>query len=161
MSKLLANLQKFIDGEGDVFAVFPSDISDPNDATDVAELKARLSVLDARKFRVETAPEGTVYVYRIKGAQGTVFAGEPDARQGEDPPYSPFRTRYRKLSEAEVQYHDGIKATAEALLGYIDGIPNVRSDKGPLGGQIVNRDLALARTHLEDAVMRAVRALTA
>lgn len=79
-----------------------------------------------------------------------VFAGQPDARQSDDPqlPVSRFRPRYRALSEEEQALHDSIKATATKLEKLIDQTPR-------------GRHQALAMTALEESVMWAVKALTA
>ena len=79
-----------------------------------------------------------------------VFDGEPDARQSSDPamPTSRFRPRYRALTEEEKALHDEIKLQAADLEALIEKVPD-------------GRDKALAMTHLEDSIMRAVRALTA
>lgn len=60
-------------------------------------------------------------------------------------------TGYRDLSQAEIDSMNAVKAfelEGAALLRALSALPDV--DK---------RDLALARTHLEDACIRAVRAV--
>lgn len=120
--------------------------------------------------------EGTIQLRTITYiAAGHVFSGTPDARQSTDSPApdaGPFRRRYRALTPDEVKHHDDIKDAATELWNLIESIPSVRgdistSDRLPLdeatfklNGE-VRRDMALAKTALEDAVMRAVRALTA
>ena len=62
---------------------------------------------------------------------------------------------YRVLSEDEKRYTQAIKdAGAEfiALLHVVGGTPG--------GERFASRDLSLANTHIEDAVMRAVRHVT-
>lgn len=104
----------------------------------------------------------------------TIFDGEPDARQSEAPTVAPenslFRKRYRKLSEAEVALHDKIKEKADELAGLFLEIPCAGAiDNGtesvlPNGKTIFinkNQHVYFAIEHLEDAVYRAVKALTA
>lgn len=98
--------------------------------------------------------------------QSHVFQGTPDARlatKGMATATGPFRRRYRALSNDEVQHHDNIKDVATELWNLIEGIPGVRdAHLDDVDTQnVVRRDMALARTALEDTVMRAVRALTA
>lgn len=79
---------------------------------------------------------------------------EADARQGEFeqlPPttgHSVFRTRYRQLMEWEVKRHDDIKNQASMLYDLIAQLPK-------------SRQQALALTKLEEAIMWAVKGLTA
>lgn len=81
-----------------------------------------------------------------------VYEGAPDGRQADEPiTPSRFRPRYRQLTDAEKAHHDAIKAKAVELEALIDQIDN------PAAG----RAKALAMTHLEDAIMWAVKGLTA
>ncbi len=106
----------------------------------------------------------------------SLFEGEPDARQTDaavmEPAHSLFRKRYRKLSTAEVALQDAIKDKADELAKLI-GVLNepvatrlgvaVYRDDG-MRWDLGERDAAnvtLAIRHLEDAVYRAVKALTA
>ncbi len=100
------------------------------------------------------------YVGDPAALKSHVFSGAPDARQATTAGAAeggPFRRRYRTLSIDEVKHHDLIKDKASELWAAIEGIPDAREDPDPT----VARDIALAKTHLEDSVMRAVRALTA
>lgn len=96
-----------------------------------------------------------------------LYEGQTDARQAQEPIVpSRFRPRYRPLSEREKALHDAIKAKAAELEELFEQIPVVRNLAADREGVRINpsylgRDGALAMTHLEDAVMRAVRALTA
>ncbi len=78
-----------------------------------------------------------------------VYAGEPDARQGDaEVKPSRFRPRYRALSDEEKALHDAIKTKAaemEALFGQVKP----------------GRYNSLAMTALEESVMWAVKELTA
>ena len=71
---------------------------------------------------------------------------------------NPFRPRYRRLTLAEASHHDDIKNKAFELLSMFRQVPNVRS--GVFSGED-QANLKLAQRHLEDAVYRAVKALTA
>lgn len=89
-----------------------------------------------------------------------VFDGPPDGRQSADPQMgtSRFRPRYRALSESEKALHDEIKAYAEALEQLFEKVDAVRAH----GGHSPERRYgALAMTNLEQAVMWAVKGLTA
>jgi hypothetical protein len=79
-----------------------------------------------------------------------IFDGKPDARQSADrnEPMSRFRPRYRALAEDEQKLHDSIKTTAVMLETLFDRTPHGRYH-------------ALALTALEEAVMWAVKSLTA
>jgi hypothetical protein len=62
------------------------------------------------------------------------------------------RQSYRQLTDAEKQAIDWIKAQGEEFIDYLD----VMARANPSAG----REFALAKTHAEDAVMRAVRGIT-
>lgn len=89
--------------------------------------------------------------------------GQADARvvAEQNYPANPFRPRYRKLAAGELDLHDRIKAEAFQLLTTINNVPLVRKQAGQevTGEEIAN--VKLAFRHLEDAVYRAVKALTA
>jgi hypothetical protein len=106
-----------------------------------------------------------------------LFEGEPDARQTDAPVTAPqhslFRKRYRKLTEPEVALQDAIKDKADelaVLIGLLNpatanrlGVHSVTTGCS-LAIELGDRDPAnvtLAIRHLEDAVYRAVKALTA
>ena len=83
-----------------------------------------------------------------------VFTGEPDARQSADPIRpSRFRPAYRPLTPEEIALHNAIKAKATELEGLI-------AQAGDQNGLSI-RYQALALTSLEQAVMWAVKGLTA
>lgn len=95
--------------------------------------------------------------------------GEGDARQTDDASLKPslFRKRYRKLSEEDLARVDAIKDKADELALLIAEIPAYTGDVpapnvdllGSLAGNIpANKTIALR--HLEDAVYRAVKAIT-
>jgi hypothetical protein len=121
------------------------------------------------------------------GAVGTlrvahhVFEGAPDSRQSanQDEPTTRFRPQYRALAMNEKTLHDMIKARAEDLLALYALIAQTRADARPelplpgmeprrslasqqtgIPDDSFGRNIALATTHLEDSVMRAIRALT-
>lgn len=111
-------------------------------------------------YTVERNEDTFIFTLVRDAGAGHVFSGAPDARQAATSPApegGPFRRRYRKLDDAEAKYRDLIKDTASELWKLIDELPAARSAPDPT----VGRDIALAKTHLEDSVMRAVRALTA
>lgn len=88
-----------------------------------------------------------------------VYEGPPDARQSDDTqhPTSRFRPTYRALSDAEKSLHDQIKREAETLEALFEEVAHVRGSSGPDQA----RYHALALTALEQAVMWAVKGLTA
>ena len=95
-----------------------------------------------------------------QGATNVYQDGKADARQDEGaPPPSLFRKRYRQLDPAEVALHDELKAKADELLALIN----------KAGAPCSTYDLSVERErnrieavkHLEDAVYRAVKGLTA
>ncbi len=103
-----------------------------------------------------------------------VFDGKPDARQITDEKPSPyntlFRKRYRALTDAELVLHDAIKDKADELARLMGSLsPGVyarlvgNKPEAVMAG-VGEKDPAqvgLALRHLEDAVYRAVKALTA
>lgn len=62
-------------------------------------------------------------------------------------PRTIFRQKYRELSTAEAGLHDAIKVTATDLYILIDNVPP-------------SREVAIAKTKLEEAVMWAIKGLT-
>lgn len=112
----------------------------------------------------DKSAEGLV-ITALEGIRHSMFQGEngdgrtkaaPEGQEG-----NPFRTRYRQLSPVETEMHDDIKSAAFELHKLIAGIVEARAKANQYNGPDVMRDLALAKTALEDSVMRAVRALTA
>ena len=122
------------------------------------------------------APDGTAH---------TVFLDKPDARQtdsGDLPSASGlFRKRYRNMSDQELALHDAIKETADNLATLVahlnppvarklgakttwseaGGLTVRMGDFDPLLGRVYDApNVTLAIRHLEDAVYRAVKALT-
>ena len=79
-----------------------------------------------------------------------VFDGEPDGRQSDDVDHrvSRFRPTYRALTEEEKRLHDEIKDCAQKLELVIDRLPK-------------SREQSLAMTKLEEAIMWAIKGLTA
>jgi hypothetical protein len=77
-----------------------------------------------------------------------LYEGQPDARQaGTEIKTSRFRPRYRQLTDAEKLHHDLIKETAVSLELLFEGVPQ-------------GREVSIAFTKLEEAVMWAVKGLT-
>lgn len=105
-----------------------------------------------------------------------VFEGDPDTRQSASPVLSAkdglFRKRYRALSDTDKEIHDLIKDAADELAAAI-GVLNVdvamrlgvtfkeEAAARALGYACDPAGVTLAIRHLEDAVYRAVKALTA
>jgi hypothetical protein len=166
MSDLYKRLQKFLQGTTNTTDEFRITSAEVN-AESKEEWSRIADILDQHGksgLILQTKLADTLLVTMTEKATNrgpqTGLEGETRTQTPSDV-YNPFRPRYRKLSTAEAEHHDALKNKATELLSLIDGVPNVRSDIGPNNGNVVQRDLALARTHLEDAVMRAVRALTA
>ena len=92
-----------------------------------------------------------------------VFETAPDARQGTAPQLSDehklFRKRYRQLSPEEVALHDQIKDKADELYALFLQISPIETQADSNRERGAN--VALAKRHLEDAVYRAVKGLTA
>lgn len=89
-----------------------------------------------------------------------VFEGAPDGRQSEDTHArtSRFRPTYRALSDSEKDLHDEIKERAAALERLFDQVVAARHNAAR---EPRPREAALAMTKLEEAVMWAVKGLTA
>jgi hypothetical protein len=102
-------------------------------------------------------------------SKGDVFEGKPDARQAGHGQTSPapslFRKRYRQLTPAEIELHDAIKDKADELailFRMIGGTPMLKDGQAlPHPDREVGANIQLGIRHLEDAVYRAVKALTA
>jgi hypothetical protein len=78
-----------------------------------------------------------------------LYEGRADQRQAETPiSTSRFRPRYRQLENSEVILHDAIKKQAEELESLFKLLPHGRYN-------------SLAMTSLEEAVMWAIKQLTA
>jgi len=103
-----------------------------------------------------------------------VFEGSTDARQTDEPKLKPyntlFRKRYRQLSESELALHDAIKDKADELARLIGNlntpvyeklVGSKLTDVASIGAPRDPAQVTLAMRHLEDAVYRAVKALTA
>jgi hypothetical protein len=110
-----------------------------------AEMESRAAALDERnnpRYRTRTAQRMMEMPH--------LFAGEPDDRQSEsaEASMSRFRPRYRKLTDAEVALHDELKTKATELEALFDNVAP-------------GRYRSLAYTALEEAVMWAVKQLTA
>lgn len=86
-----------------------------------------------------------------------VFEGAPDARQSEEVGHrvSRFRPTYRALTADEKALHDTIKNKAVELERLIEMIQPQRFDSPS------PRYCALALTSLEEAIMWAIKGLTA
>lgn len=82
-----------------------------------------------------------------------------DRESYEEPSNHRFRKKYRKLSPEEEVLADAIKDKANELAGLIDSIFD-GTNRGAMS-RVVGREKALAQTHLEEVVMRAIRAVTA
>ncbi len=89
-----------------------------------------------------------------------VYEGPPDGRQSADPdhPTSRLRPTYRALTAEEKLLHDTIKVYAEQLEKLMGEVGLTRSR---LGRPARPREAALALTKLEEAVMWAIKGLTA
>lgn len=89
-----------------------------------------------------------------------VFEGEPDGGQSADTemPTSRFRPKYRALADEEKVLHDAIKDAATGLEILFGAVADVRKRRGHAP---TPREAALAMTKLEEAVMWAVKGLTA
>jgi hypothetical protein len=103
-----------------------------------------------------------------------VFEDDPDDRQTQaaTPAHSLFRKRYRQLSDDELKLHDAIKDKADELAALFDQVGKIQDRNSQAQLEDVSRALGavltqngahvtLALRHLEDAVYRAVKALTA
>lgn len=67
------------------------------------------------------------------------------------------RHQYRVLSDAEKEQMQQVKDMGAAFIAKLHEIGGT----DPNGDRFASRDLSLANTHAEDAVMRAVRHITA
>lgn len=84
-------------------------------------------------------------VNRVEFTTITIFYMGPD---------NPFRPEYRELSDAEKAQIDAVKDKAFELLQSFD-VPCT-----PEKAQAMGREMALARTKLEESVMWAVKGIT-
>lgn len=98
--------------------------------------------------------------------EDNVYEGKPDERQSHDPATVPsrFRPRYRPLSPEEKTLHDAIKAKADeldALINEVGELHRANPSRAPAQVVATARYWSLARTSLEQAIMWAIKALTA
>ncbi len=141
----------------EVFAGWDSDTIDEFNA-----------ILDAQRIvkniKTRADIDGALVVTALEGIRHSMFQGENgDGRVAGAPTgqeENPFRVRYRQLKPVEMEHHDDIKAAAFELHKLIVSIPSIRQMAGQSSDGPIQRDIALAKTALEDCVMRAVRALT-
>lgn len=84
------------------------------------------------------------------------LAASPEAFR--EPGNHRFRKKYRKLMPEEEILADAIKDKAGELADLFDKVKALAMQNG---NGSVGREIALAHTHLEDAIMRGIRGLTA
>lgn len=84
------------------------------------------------------------------------LADSPEAFR--EPGNHRFRKKYRKLNPEEEALADAIKDKAGELADLFDKVKALALQHG--NGSI-GREIGLAHTHLEDAVMRGIRGVTA
>ena len=100
---------------------------------------------------------------KAKLATNVYADGKVDERQGAAPQLADehklFRKRYRQLSPEEVALHDEIKDKADELYALFLKISPIETQADSNRERGAN--VALAKRHLEDAVYRAVKGLTA
>lgn len=82
----------------------------------------------------------------------TEFPSTDDQRQRNNT----LRQNYRTLSDAEKARMDALKASGQAFLDLIDEIGGTTPD-----ARKASRELAIAKTKIEEAVMWAVKHVTA
>jgi hypothetical protein len=92
-----------------------------------------------------------------------VYEATPDERQSAAPvlndEHKLFRKRYRQLSPDEVALHDQIKDKADELYALFLEVSPIETQ--PDANRERGANITLAKRHLEDAVYRAVKGLTA
>lgn len=87
--------------------------------------------------------------------------GQGDVRQTDAPrSFGLFRNRYRKLNPDEVVLHDRIKGKADELADLFGAVLARDFPTSEVHAE-ADRNFRMALEHLEDAVYRAVKALTA
>jgi hypothetical protein len=135
----------------------------PHDAVHFNEILK--NVRAGNNFEAEQVDGGWRFT-KIVARERTTYEGDkPDARVGVADPDNPFRPRYRKLTDPELAHHDAIKTQASILLDLFRGVAYTQTLNGisytdAQKGEVL-ANLKLAQRHLEDAVYRAVKALTA
>lgn len=82
------------------------------------------------------------------------LAASPEAFH--EPGNHRFRKKYRALNEVEAALADAIKDKAGELADIFDKVKLLSPASSTIG-----REIALAHTHLEDSIMRAIRGVTA
>jgi len=134
----------------------------------IAAQERNAIMTSARSAGFDVAHEGDALIIRrtLGKPPATLYKNnDPDARQSDSKVNlninNPFRPRYRKLAQSELDYHDKIRLEAFTLLETIRNVVKVRADAGQTSSGEELACLKLAERHLEDAVYRAVKALTA
>jgi hypothetical protein len=173
MKDMLSNLRAFLMNQTDEleFLITDADLSEVSkeDAASIDSIiKHEASLAGASGFTVSHASGSITIVKHPKmtsrdgdSSRNMYKDGEPDARLSEAPvSNNPFRPRYRKLADVELELHDAVKMHAMELLDTFRKIPEVRQAAGQENSGEVHASLKLAQRHLEDAVYRAAKALT-
>lgn len=90
------------------------------------------------------------------------MAQNVDSTSDERTANNAVRHQYRVLSDAEKAQMAKIKDMGAAFVAELMKMEGLKDDEVLVNGaRLFNRDLELARQHMEDAVMRAVRHITA
>lgn len=173
MSNLKERLKSFLMNQTTdlEFVISTQDVAEigPEETRDVNEMleRVRLGLDGSDGFRVDPARDlgETIKITKDPKMQGSIYSGAPDARLSDKElavdSDNPFRPRYRKLAQGELDHHDLIKHRAMELLEAFRYIPNIRTTAGNASSGEGHANIKLAQRHLEDAVYRAVKALTA
>lgn len=176
MTDLIKRLEEFLSGAttDENFRITKSDLA-ATPATQLPELQAMLDGLDTDQFYSQPPTnDDSITITKINrgskepgfaqilGSAGPGDVGERQLEEGESVPSdNPFRPRYRKLGLPTASHHDDIKNQAMVLLGLFRQIPRARAVEGLESSGEEHANTKLAQRHLEDAVYRAVKALTA
>jgi hypothetical protein len=179
MKEMLKELNKFIEGTTnttDVFSITDESLGRSSGA-DVAAIRNKLDLCHMNGLiNMDHVPGAlliTMTEKAINRGPQTGLEGDARVQPVDDSDPNPFRPRYRKLTQEEAELHDAIKNKAYELWLLFDkaidikkpGIDFMSPDwtTSPNGVAWIKavRERALARTALEDAVVRAVKALTA
>ncbi|MBO6509732.1 MAG: glutaredoxin [Roseibium sp.] len=142
-----------------------SDIRDPQMEILVARMSTFPMILERRADTLKLiggADDLEEHLLHNKPSKD-LFDGNADARQSESDELSDgerlFRNRYRKMTADELALHDQIKSQANEMAELFYQVAPI--NKGHVPDREKGANVQLAIRHLEDAVYRAVKALTA
>lgn len=149
LSELIASAGQIIQIEAGLFKASADAAADVDWIPFTGEPEPELELYSMPHLTI--AIESLIAVRDTLNNSPTIVGPIPDAIA------SPVKHQYRILSDAEKAAMARVKDAGRDLIAMLHEIGGTAPDCDRMG----SRDLALAQTHIEDAIMRAVRHITA